>query len=249
MNSTLSLKHKSVQPIILFQNMIEAPQVQSILNSKYISEKDAKVIISKFLAEQKKYLEDAAVETTNVIPSGDDDADGDADGDGDATVGEENAYDMMDDDDNVVGFEEVQSRLGGILRSLSGIKKEQPVEYNITAASVAVSPVDDQAVDSITPLAAASAAASEASIADSVVSAESESNVPMNDVDASTPQKKVDKTQRKAEKEAKKSVKKAEKEAKKSAKKAKKEAKKERKLKRKSSGGSSSAAKKMKREE
>ena len=235
-----------MQPIILFQNMIEAPQVQSILNSKYISEKDAKVIISKFLAEQKKYLEDAAVETTNVIPSGDDDADGDADGDGDATVGEENAYDMMDDDDNVVGFEEVQSRLGGILRSLSGIKKEQPVEYNITAASVAVSPVDDQAVDSITPLAAA---ASEASVADSVVSAESLSNVPMNDVDASTPQKKVDKTQRKAEKEAKKSVKKAEKEAKKSAKKAKKEAKKERKLKRKSSGGSSSAAKKMKREE
>ena len=226
--------------------MIEAPQVQSILNSKYISEKDAKVIISKFLAEQKKYLEDAAVETTNVIPSGDDDADGDADGDGDATVGEENAYDMMDDDDNVVGFEEVQSRLGGILRSLSGIKKEQPVEYNITAASVAVSPVDDQAVDSITPLAAA---ASEASVADSVVSAESLSNVPMNDVDASTPQKKVDKTQRKAEREAKKSVKKAEKEAKKSAKKAKKEAKKERKLKRKSSGGSSSAAKKMKREE
>ena len=235
-----------MQPIILFQNMIEAPQVQSILNSKYISEKDAKVIISKFLAEQKKYLEDAAVETTNVIPSGDDDADGDADGDGDATVGEENAYDMMDDDDNVVGFEEVQSRLGGILRSLSGIKKEQPVEYNITAASVAVSPVDDQAVDSITPLAAA---ASEASVADSVVSAESLSNVPMNDVDASTPQKKVDKTQRKAEREAKKSVKKAEKEAKKSAKKAKKEAKKERKLKRKSSGGSSSAAKKMKREE
>ena len=245
MNSTLSLKHKSVQPIILFQIMIEAPQVQSILNSKYISEKDAKVIISKFLAEQKKYLEDAAVETTNVIPSGDDDADADADADGDATVGEENAYDMMDDDDNVVGFEEVQSRLGGILRSLSGIKKEQPVEYNITAASVAVSPVDDQAVDSITPL----AAASEASIADSVVSAESESNVPMNDVDASTPQKKVDKSQRKAEREAKKSVKKAEKEAKKSAKKAKKEAKKERKLKRKSSGGSSSAAKKMKREE
>ena len=241
--------HKSVQPIILFQNMIEAPQVQSILNSKYISEKDAKVIISNFLAEQKKYLEDAAAETTtNVVPSGDDDGDGDGDvdGDADATVGEENAYDMMDDDDNVVGFEEVQSRLGGILRSLSGIKKEQPVEYNITAASVAVSPVDDQAVDSITPLAAA-ASASEASIADSVVSAESESNVPMN-VDASTPQKKGDKSQRKAEKEAKKSAKKAEKEAKKSAKKAKKEAKKERKLKRKSSGGSSSS-KKMKREE
>ena len=242
--------HKSVQPIILFQNMIEAPQVQSILNSKYISEKDAKVIISNFLAEQKKYLEDAAAETTtNVVPSGDDDGDGDGDvdGDADATVGEENAYDMMDDDDNVVGFEEVQSRLGGILRSLSGIKKEQPVEYNITAASVAVSPVDDQAVDSITPLAAA-ASASEASIADSVVSAESESNVPMN-VDASTPQKKGDKSQRKAEKEAKKSAKKAEKEAKKSAKKAKKEAKKERKLKRKSSGGSSSSSKKMKREE
>ena len=244
--------HKSVQPIILFQNMIEAPQVQSILNSKYISEKDAKVIISNFLAEQKKYLEDAAAETTtNVVPSGDDDGDGDGDvdGDADATVGEENAYDMMDDDDNVVGFEEVQSRLGGILRSLSGIKKEQPVEYNITAASVAVSPVDDQAVDSITPLAAAAtaaASASEASIADSVVSAESESNVPMN-VDASTPQKKGDKSQRKAEKEAKKSAKKAEKEAKKSAKKAKKEAKKERKLKRKSSGGSSSS-KKMKRE-
>ena len=243
--------HKSVQPIILFQNMIEAPQVQSILNSKYISEKDAKVIISNFLAEQKKYLEDAAAETTtNVVPSGDDDVDADADADADATVGEENAYDMMDDDDNVVGFEEVQSRLGGILRSLSGIKKEQPVEYNITAASVAVSPVDDQAVDSITPLAAAAtaaASASEASIADSVVSAESESNVPMN-VDASTPQKKGDKSQRKAEKEAKKSAKKAEKEAKKSAKKAKKEAKKERKLKRKSSGGSSSS-KKMKREE
>ena len=80
--------------------MTEAPQIQTILSSCNVSGREAESLISKFLLTQKKYL--SSVDVDEVAPSNSD----------------EEYFDM--EDNNAGGtFEEIQSRLEGIVRSLS----------------------------------------------------------------------------------------------------------------------------------
>ena len=80
--------------------MTEAPQIQAILSSCNVPGRVAESLISKFLVTQKKYLSSADVD--EVAPSNSD----------------EEYFDM--EDNNAGGtFEEIQSRLEGIVRSLS----------------------------------------------------------------------------------------------------------------------------------
>jgi hypothetical protein len=80
--------------------MTEAPQIQAILSSCNVSGREAESIISKYLVAQKKYLSSADID--EVAPSNSD----------------EEYFDV--EDNNAGGtFEEIQSRLEGIVRSLS----------------------------------------------------------------------------------------------------------------------------------
>jgi histone H1/5 len=215
--------------------MIEAPRVQSIISSKSISEKEAKRILSKFLVEQKKYFEDVV---TDVAPS---------------TEGSEEDYFDMDDDDDGGTFEETESRLEGIVRSLSGIKKPVitntpvPLQNNAPSTANADDNEDEEVADSI------QIPEQEVELAEPTpVSIKEESNI-SNEASPAEITKSDKKVQKKAEKEAKKSAKKAGKEAKKAEKKAAKSAKKEaKKDKRKRKSGdeaqSESSAKRVKKE-
>lgn len=79
--------------------MTEAPQIQAVLSSRNVSGREAESLISRFLITQKKYLSSTDVE--EVVPSNSD----------------EEYFDM--EDNNAGGtFEEIQSRLEGIVRSL-----------------------------------------------------------------------------------------------------------------------------------
>jgi|AntRauTorckE5430_2_1112549.scaffolds.fasta_scaffold10965_2 hypothetical protein len=188
--------------------MIEAPQVQYILSSNHISEKDASRLISKFLVEQKKYNEHNEID---IAPAN--------------NTSEEEYFDM-EDDDNCGTFEEVESRLAGIVRSLSGVKKTveptvapaiTPAKHGITEEDQSVAPTEEQVETDVIPIKTEEAAIEE--------------TTPITDR----------KSKKKLEKEAKKSTKKAKK-------KAEKEAKKSAKKKRKTSGGNSVSAKRVKTE-
>jgi len=202
--------------------MLEPPQVQSILSSRSISDKEANQIVSKFLVEQKKYFEDVE---TDVVPTN--------------NTSEEDYFDM-DDDDNLGTFEEVESRLGGIVRSLSGIKKPIAPTATPEKSIPATNAEDNEAEDN----------ESDGKQSPEAEKAESTPTPIKNEeiiLALSTPSEitKADKKSvKKAEKEAKKSVKK---EAKKAEKEAKKSAKKEKK--RKAHDTSSSTSKRVKKEE
>mmetsp|Transcript_585 Transcript_585/g.706 ORF Transcript_585/g.706 Transcript_585/m.706 type:complete len:175 (+) Transcript_585:153-677(+) len=84
--------------------MREPPQVQVILSSNGVSEEDARNMLSRFILHQKNYFDDAH-DVDNRKESSDED------------------YMNMDEDNDHGTFEETQVRLGGIVRSLSGIKK------------------------------------------------------------------------------------------------------------------------------
>jgi len=171
--------------------MIEAPQVQSVLSSNNISEKDASRLISKFLVEQKKYIEH---NETDVAPAN--------------NTSEEDYFDM-EDDDNCGTFEEVESRLAGIVRSLSGIKK--PVEQTLAPATSPETPEvadEDQDMEST--------ADEKAKINQTPVKTE---DIALEQATPVTDKKLKKKLEKEAKKSSKKAKKKAEKEAKKSAKK------------------------------
>eukprot|EP00979_Chaetoceros_neogracilis_P014085 scaffold4425_cov281-Chaetoceros_neogracile.AAC.6 len=188
--------------------MIEAPQVQYVLSSNHISEKGASRLISKFLVEQKKYNENNEIDNAPAN-----------------NTSEEEYFDM-EDDDNCGTFEEVESRLAGIVRSLSGVKKTveptvapaiTPAKHGITEEDQSVAPTEEQVETDVIPIKTEEAAIEE--------------TTPITDM----------KSKKKLEKEAKKSTKKAKK-------KAEKEAKKSAKKKRKASGGNSVSAKRVKTE-
>lgn len=84
--------------------MREPPQVQLILSSNGVSEEDAKNMLSRFILKQKNYFDDAQ-DVDSRKESSDED------------------YMNMDEDNDHGTLEETQVRLGGIVRSLSGIKK------------------------------------------------------------------------------------------------------------------------------
>jgi len=170
--------------------MIEAPQVQSVLSSKNISEKDANQLISKFLVEQKKYMEN---NETDVAPAN-------------GTSEEEDYFDMEDDDCGGT-FEEVESRLAGIVRSLSGIKK--PI-VSLTPAPAIKTAESEEDEDMESPA------------EEMVQEKETPVKVENRSIEELTPvtdKKLKKKLEKEAKKSAKKVQKKAEKEAKKSAKK------------------------------
>lgn len=84
--------------------MTEPPQVQSIISSFDISSGEAKAFISQFLASQKNYFS-SSLEVE--VPSN----------------GDDEEYFDLDDNNNGGTFEEIQSRLETIVRSLTGIKQ------------------------------------------------------------------------------------------------------------------------------
>jgi hypothetical protein len=207
--------------------MIEAPKVQSILSSQIISEKEANDILSKFLVEQKRHVEDAA---TDANPSNDET--------------QEDYFDI-EDDENVGTFEEIETRLQGIVRSLSGIKK--PVITNIPSHLQNETTTAENDKDIITsPIKEESKTSNDAT--PSEISKSDSKEKKKIEKEARRSAKKAEKEAKRAEKEARRAEKKAKKTAKKAAKEAKKEAK-EKKLKRKSTGDSeASSAKRVKKE-
>mmetsp|Transcript_9279 Transcript_9279/g.17481 ORF Transcript_9279/g.17481 Transcript_9279/m.17481 type:complete len:146 (-) Transcript_9279:54-491(-) len=98
--------------------MTEAPQIQTILSSCYVSGREAESLISKFLLTQRKYL--SSVDVDEVAPSNSDEE-----------------YFDMEDNNGGGTLEEIQSRLEGIVRSLS---RRSPAEVEEAAVNI---PVDE----------------------------------------------------------------------------------------------------------
>lgn len=98
--------------------MTEAPQIQTILSSCYVSGREAESLISKFLLTQRKYL--SSVDVDEVAPSNSDEE-----------------YFDMEDNNGGGTLEEIQSRLEGIVRSLS---RRSPAEVAEAAVNI---PVDE----------------------------------------------------------------------------------------------------------
>uniref|UniRef100_A0A7S3Q3V1 Uncharacterized protein n=1 Tax=Chaetoceros debilis TaxID=122233 RepID=A0A7S3Q3V1_9STRA len=182
--------------------MREPPQVQVILSSNGVSEEDARNMLSRFILHQKNYFDDAH-DVDNRKESSDED------------------YMNMDEDNDHGTFEETQVRLGGIVRSLSGIKK----------------------LPELAPLAPSPNTPVKEEERDQEDDDSGKKNI--SETKLSSKKSEIAEAARKAEKEAKKSAKKAKKEARRSERKTSKSAKKEKK-KRKSVGTSDPLVKRSK---
>ena len=154
-------------------------------------------------------------------------------------------YFDIEDDENVGTFEEIETRLQGIVRSLSGIKK--PVITNIPSLLQNDTTTAENDTDIITsPIKEESKTPND--VTPSEISKSELKEKKKVEKEARRSAKKAEKEAKRAEKEARRAEKKAKKTAKKAAKEAKKEAK-EKKLKRKSTGDSeASSAKRVKKE-
>ncbi len=208
--------------------MSDGPKVQSILSSRKISHKEAQRLLTKFLAEQKKYNEDSA---TDLDPSN-------------GASGED--FFDMEDDENSGTFEEIQARLEGILRSLSGVKKPVITSIPETLQNEAV---DDAGVEEEENTSSSDQNSGEEPVGPIISTPiKQDSDEAAAEEKSSEISKSDKKAKKRAEKEERKSAKKAEKEAAKEAKRAKKEAEKEqKKAKKKAAKEAKKAAKKEKR--
>ena len=185
--------------------MSEPPQIQTILTSKNVSDEHAKQILSKFLVEQRKYFEDA-----------------ETDGAPNSNIADEDQFDM-DDGDNIGTYAELEARVSGIIRSLSGIKRPKVTVATIVEKETPPTPEsqiesDSDSIQSPEPknMKSGDVAIKE----ESFPNEESPSDIAKSDKKAKK------KAAKEARKEAKREAKKVEKEAKKAKKKAEKEAKK-----------------------